>query len=103
MDEATLVSKLLPPAIPDDVKLEYAKDGKPPVAGEPHPERVWVRFKVTKEMSVPLSAEEIESLKQRGEEPGKGRQWPADQENSRGDDSDGRSRNSAPIDDLGQC
>ncbi|HEY2759931.1 MAG TPA: hypothetical protein VGI75_04290 [Pirellulales bacterium] len=71
MDEATLVSKLLPPGIPDDVKLEYAKDGKSPAAGEGHPERVWQRFKVTKEISVPLSADEIESLKQRGEEPEK--------------------------------
>jgi hypothetical protein len=69
MDDATLAARLFPAGVLDEVKQEYAKDGKPPAAGETHPERIWRQVKVVKEIAVPMTDEEVKQAQAAGETP----------------------------------
>jgi len=67
-DDAVLAETWLA-GIPAEARQEFVKDSKAPEPNEPEAGRVWRKVKLTKDVYVPLSANEIKQAEQAGQTP----------------------------------
>jgi hypothetical protein len=67
LDDKTLADGLFSNVVPTNVKQEFAKDGKPPEAGDTDASHIWRRVKAKADFYMPVTAEEAKKAEAEGQ------------------------------------